>query len=66
MEYCARKRDPPPNADGSDGESAIEDDDEMSCVDGAVGDTTTMNTGLPVYSRPYKVGTVQKIDLGCS
>ena len=25
-----------------------------------------LSTGLPVYSRPYKVGTVQKIDLGCS
>jgi hypothetical protein len=29
VEYCERKRDPPPNADGSGGGSATEDDDEM-------------------------------------
>ena len=29
VEYCERKRDPPPNVDGSGGGSATEDDDEM-------------------------------------
>ena len=29
MEYCARERDPPSNADGIGGESAINDGDEM-------------------------------------
>ena len=24
-----------------------------------------LSTGLPVYSRPHKVGTIQKIVLGC-
>ena len=35
----------------------------MLCVDGAVRDTAPLSTGLPVFSRPHKVGTVQKIDL---
>ena len=35
-------------------------------TDGAVGDTTPLSTGLPVHSRPPKVWTVQKIDLGRS
>ena len=47
------------------GESAKEDDDGMLCVEGTVGDTTSLSTGLPVYSRPHKVGTVQKFNLGC-
>ena len=53
VEYCARKRDPlSVNADESGGESSI--------------DTTPLSTGLPVYLSTHKVGTVQKIDLGCS
>ena len=66
VEYCARTRDTPPNADGNGGESATKGDDGMKCGNGAVGDTRPLSTGLPVYSRPHKVGTVQKIDLGCS
>ena len=42
---------------GSGGKSTTEDDDGMLCVDGAVGDTTPLRTGLPVYSKPHKVGT---------
>ena len=57
VEYCARTRDHPLNADGSGGESATEDDDGMLCVDGAVGDTTPLSTGLPaVYSRATQSG----------
>jgi hypothetical protein len=60
MMYCARTRDPPSNTGESGGESATEDVDGMLCGSGAVVDTTPLCTGLPVYSRPHGVGTVQK------